>query len=110
MHRFLEPGFGHVLLLMPQGEAHTLKVEHVYWGLYPEVYAEPARSLAEKCREAGLLVLQFRHAPDTSRSWRPRVLTCVSIAKSALGVWWPTVWTPRDLHDRLLREGAEPLT
>ena len=110
VHRFLTPGFGHVLVLLPQGDSHAVKMESSYWGVFPEVYAESAETLARRCAEAGMAVLQFDHAPDISRAWRPRVLTCVSLAESVLGVWWPTVLTPRALYLRLLRQGAEPLT
>ena len=33
-------------------------------------------------------------------------LSCVSLVKAMLGVWWPTVITPRQLHRRLASLGA----
>jgi hypothetical protein len=40
--------------------------------------------------------VQFTH---DLRPWRPQLgQSCVTIAKAALGVWAPLVWTPRQLR------------
>lgn len=84
----------------------TMKFEPLSWGIDTAVFWEdPAIVVRAFVEGKATCAVQFRiRIPlDNSTTWVPRgIYTCVSAAKSVLGLrcWW--IWTPRSLCRYLL--------
>ena len=98
---FPEPGL--------MADYYTLKVDPLPSRLHVDlVWAAPIDVLAALLeRDEVTDVVELTLDIGVNEIHCPRAsLTCVSVAKAIMGVWWPLIITPRQLHRKLLALGA----
>ena len=88
---------------------YTIKIDPLPSRLHIDmVWAAPVEVLAALLeRDEVTDVLELTLDIGSHEVHCPRsAMTCVSVIKQALGVWWPFIVTPRQLHRKLLAVGA----
>ncbi len=102
------PGWRHVMLLRDYQATASILLNPMAHYLQMSPYPAPAIEVALGLLEHGASIVRVFTRPQWA--YNPRGLhTCVSVVKHALGVRAPWVWTPKQLHQYLIRQGAEPL-
>ena len=90
-----------------EGEVSELIVNHVAQGLLVDVCRAPVEHCALAEVSAGRRVVMV--AGCLEPRYTQRVMSCVEIVKSLLGVSAWRVWTPRQLHKHLILSGGVEL-
>lgn len=104
---FTRPGFRHVWILSVDERFGGTTVLHCGWDMFaarwsPSDVGVVAREIAEK--HAGIVLLV---ETKIAAAFMPRpFLTCVEVAKHALGIKAPLVLTPYQLYRHLRARGA----
>jgi len=91
------------------GEWITIKVETTPARVHIDVYGGHPDNLVAEAQVAmrTIDVLALTIDIGGREEYCPRgPMSCVSLVKAMLGVWWPTVITPRQLHRKLVSLGA----
>lgn len=87
----------------------TIKVETTPARIHIDVYGEHPDTLVDEAQVAmrTIDVLALTIDIGGPEEYCPRgPLSCVSLVKAMLGVWWPAVITPRQLYRKLVSLGA----
>lgn len=107
---FVSPGFRHVYAMRgirKRGRPRTLIVNQVAQGLLVDVCRAPVEHCALAELDAGRTVVQV--AGRLQPRYTLRVVSCVGVVKSLLGIYAWHVWTPRQLHKYLISTGGRDL-
>lgn len=98
--RFLEPGFGHVsILILLHGQWTLIRPLYGFTDVVSCPYQEGDIPQTMICDQQALIIPVER---DNSEDLRGLVglQTCVSTAKALMGVRWPWIITPYQLYKR----------
>ena len=101
-------GFRHCLTFIPCDEELWLSLDVVCGQISIRHWMEnPVQVCADSTIGLLFTAVKFTLAEKTPIRYPLRLLTCVGLAKAAIGVraWW--VWTPKQLHTYLLKHGGE---
>lgn len=111
-HRFLAPGYRHVMLVRRQGPDTAITLEHTGSALLVDHHDQPAEELVLRhlrAKTAHLALVITRATPVVRASIRPP-MTCTEVVKAALAITNPWIVTPRQLARRLCMLGARPVS
>jgi hypothetical protein len=112
-HRFLAPGYRHLMLVRSLAPDHAISIEHTGTALLVDHHAAPPVALVRRhaMSKAVHLVLAIdRPLPASVRASLRPPMTCVEVAKAALAITAPWIITPRQLARHLLQIGARPVS